>query len=190
MDQDILPRIPEHLLESLYIEEMESGSHDLFDHRIGPIQPIRIAKCPLQLPLPLSASKGYPEFRTGHVDILARRGLGRGRVKLSVWELKSPRALSHAAEQAYIYALTLRHVLRSEQGPKWYVLCEFRSPIPTELEIEAVVAISKDKEKQFREQFENMAKANRFRFGRDRISFFLALYDESNYKVLSLEQLC
>jgi hypothetical protein len=185
---DIRPGIPEHLLESKYIKEMEPSRRSLFVPQVYQIRPVKIANCPLQLPLPLSASKGYPEFRTGHVDILARRGHGRA-VRLSVWELKKPRALSHAAEQAYIYALTLRHVLRSGHGPAWYHLCGFRNRIPAKLTVEAVVAISQDRESKFRAQFADMAKVNKFNFGKDRINFFLALYDESTYKMISFDQL-
>ena len=140
--------IPEHRIESAIIEEMESGRKSKFDGMVGPILPVKVANCPLQFPLPLSASKGYPVLQFGHIDILARRGYPRN-VKLSVWELKSPGVLSHAVEQAYIYALTLRHILKSPHGKEWYKLCGFTSNVPAKLHIEAVVTITEDKKKAF-----------------------------------------
>ena len=108
-DPGVETGIPEHRIESAFIEEMELGKESKFYERVGPIQPVRVAKCPLQIPLPISASKGVPEFKSGHIDILARRGKGRN-VKLSVWELKSPKKLRYAVEQVYIYALTLLNI--------------------------------------------------------------------------------
>jgi hypothetical protein len=182
------PRIPEHRIESAFIEEMESGKKSKFLGKVGFIQPVKVARCPLQFPLPVSASKGYPELKFGHIDILARRGSGRD-VKLSVWELKSPGVLSHAVKQAYIYALTLRHILKSPHGKEWYRLCGFASNVPAKLHIEAVVAITKDKEKALRKQYEHLVAENPLQDDGDRISFFIAIYDEGTYKINSFEQL-
>jgi len=167
---------------------MESGKKSKFQGKVGFIQPIKVARCPLQFPLPVSASKGYPELKFGHIDILARRGYGRN-VKLSVWELKSPRKLNHAVEQAYIYALTLRHILKSQHGKEWYKLCGFSSNVPAKLHIEAVVAITKDKEKAFQKQYAHLVAENPLQIGGDRIGFFVALYDKTTYKIKSFEQM-
>lgn len=180
--------IPEHRIESAIIEEMESGRKSKFDGMVGPILPVKVAKCPLQFPLPLSASNGYPVLKFGHIDILARRGYPRN-VKLSVWELKSPGVLSHAVEQAYIYALTLRYILKSLHGKEWYRLCGFLSNVPAKLYIEAVVAITGDKEKALRKQYEHLVAENPLKIADDQISFFVALYDGATYKIKSFEQL-
>ena len=180
--------IPEHRIESAFIEEMESGRKSKFDGMVGPILPVKVANCPLQFPLPLSASKGYPVLQFGHIDILARRGYPRN-VKLSVWELKSPGVLSHAVEQAYIYALTLRHILKSPHGKEWYKLCGFTSNVPAKLHIEAVVAITEDKKKAFQKQYEHLIAENPLRIDGDQISFFVALYDGVTYKITSFERL-
>jgi hypothetical protein len=182
------PRIPEHRIESAFIEGMESGKKSKFQGRVGFIQPVKVARCPLQFPLPVSASKGYPELKFGHIDILARRGYGKN-VKLSVWELKSPGVLSHAVVQAYIYALTLRYILKSKHGKEWYRLCGFSSDVPAKLHIEAVVAITEDKEKAFRKQYGHLVAENPLQIGGDQISFFVALYDGATYKIKSFEQL-
>lgn len=176
--------IPEHRIESAFIEEMESGKKSKFQGKVGFIQPVKVARCPLQFPLPVSASKGYPELKFGHIDILARRGYGRN-VKLSVWELKSPGVLSHAVKQAYIYALTLRHILKSPHGKEWYKLCGFSSTVPAKLHIEAVVAITEDKEKAFRKQYEHLVAENPLQIGGDQISFFVVFYDGATYKIKS-----
>jgi hypothetical protein len=180
--------IPEHRIESAFIEEMESGRKSKFNGIVGPILPVKVANCPLQFPLPLSASKGYPVFQFGHIDILARRGYPRS-VKLSVWELKSPGMLSHGVEQAYIYALTLRYILKSPHGKEWYKLCGFSSNVPAKLYIEAVVAITEDKKKAFQKQYEHLVAENPLQIGGDQISFFVALYDGVTYKITSFEQL-
>jgi hypothetical protein len=182
------PRIPEHRIESAFIEEMESVKRSKFQGMVGFIQPVKVAQCPLQFPLPVSASKGSPVLTYGHIDILARRGYGRN-VKLSVWELKSPGVLSHAVKQAYIYALTLRHILKSRHGKEWYRLCGFSSNVPAKLHIEAVVAITEDKKKAFWKQYEHLIAENPLQIGGDQISFFVALYDGASYKIKSFEQL-
>jgi hypothetical protein len=165
---------------------MESGRKSKFDGMVGPILPVKVANCPLQFPLPLSASKGYPVLQFGHIDILARRGYPRS-VKLSVWELKSPGVLSHAVEQAYIYALTLRHILKSPHGKEWYKLCGFTSNVPAKLHIEAVVAITEDKEKAFRKQYKHLVAENPLQISGDQISFFVAIYDGATFRIKSFE---
>jgi hypothetical protein len=97
--------------------------------------------------------------------------------------------LSHGVEQAYIYALTLRHILKSKHGKEWYKLCGFSSNVPAKLHIEAVVAITEDKKKAFQKQYEHLIAENPLRIGGDQISFFVALYDGVTYKITSFERL-
>lgn len=185
---DLKIGIPEHRIEAAFIKEMESKKKNKFDGRVGLIQPVKVANCPLQIPLPFSASKGDPKFKSGHIDILARRGHGKN-VKLSVWELKSPKTLSSAVEQVYIYVLTLLHILRSKHGEEWYKLCGFKNNIPSELNIEAVVAVTKDQEEACREQYNGLIKENPLKIENDQISFSLALYDGASLKIKSFQPL-
>ena len=140
------------------------------------------------MPLPISASKGNPEPKTGHIDILARHRSGKGkRVKLSVWELKSPKAKNNPVKQAYIYALTLLYILRSRHGDEWYKLCGFKSKVPSKLVIEAVVAVSEGQEKACRDMYDCLVNINKnlLKIQNDQISFFLALYDKDSLKIKS-----
>jgi len=185
---DVKPGITEHRLESAIIEEMASGKKSKFDGKVGFILPVTVATCPLQFPLPVSASTGYPVLNFGHIDILARRGYARN-VRLSVWELKRPGTLSHAVKQVYIYTLTLRHILKSRHGKEWYILCGLASNVPAKLHIEAVVAITEDKEKEFRKQYEHLVAENPLRIGDDQISFFVAFYERASFKIRRFEPL-
>jgi hypothetical protein len=90
-------------------------------------------------------------------------------------------------EQAYIYALTLRHILKSLHGTKWYGLCGFSSNVPAKLYIEAVVAITEDKEKAFQKQYEHLIAENPLQIGGDQISFFVAYYDEATFRIKSFK---
>ena len=92
-------------------------------------------------------------------------------------------------KQAYIYALTLRHILKSGHGKEWYKLCGISSNVPAKLHIEAVVAIAEDKEKAFWKQYEHLVSENPLQIGDDRISFFVAFYDGATYKIKRFEQL-
>ncbi len=61
-----------------------------------------------------------PKPTNGNIDILARRGTGKG-TKISIWELKRPQTTAHAISQAYIYSVTLLKMLRTPQsGDIWY----------------------------------------------------------------------
>jgi hypothetical protein len=53
---------------------------------------------PFQFPLPISGNTGVPKLTDGNIDILARRGSGKG-TKISVWELKRPNTTAHAISQ-------------------------------------------------------------------------------------------
>jgi hypothetical protein len=189
--KDARTRFPEHLVESMFIQAMESSRGGLLAPLVGHIKPVKIANCPLQLPLPLSASKGYPTFPrgAGHVDILARRGLRRG-VRISLWELKQPGKIESAFGQAFIYSLTMLRILRmSGLGRQWYRLCGFSGDLPHKLVLEAVVALSQDQERSARSQFQELSRSDKFTFGGDRIQFYLALYEANNLKVTTFDPL-
>jgi hypothetical protein len=150
-------RSDEHRIESKFIEEMLKG-RGKFGRSDLEIQPVTLGGCPLQFPVPFSANKGKVEPGPGHIDILARRKGKDNKVRLSVWELKKPKAYGKAAAQAYIYATQLLLILRSDKGNEWYKLFGFSGSIPKSLEIEAVVAITPDQEKRFDSEKEKFGK--------------------------------
>lgn len=180
-------RIPEHRVESKFIQEMfkSFGKFGVPDLRI---RPVTIGRCPLQFPVPISASGGDPKASKGNIDILARRlGLGN-RTRLSVWELKRPQAYDRAASQAYIYARTLLHILRdTKNGPKWYKVFGYKGQLPRSLELEAVVTITRDRESQFNREKIELEKSTSFMFGGDRIQLYAAYYREEGQGI-RLEQ--
>ncbi len=150
-------RSDEHRIESKFIEEMLKG-RGKFGRPDLEIQPVTLGGCPLQFPVPFSANTGRPVAKTGHIDILARRKGKDNKVRLSVWELKKPKAYGKAAAQAYIYALQLLYILRSERENEWYKLFGFNRSVPKSLEIEAVVAITGDQRKRFDSEKEKFWK--------------------------------
>lgn len=144
------------------------------------IQPVFFAGFPLQFPLPISSNTGKPKASRGNIDIVVRRGTGRG-TKISIWELKKPNATGNAIEQTYIYAVTMLKVLRSRRsGKAWYQdIFGFKGNLPSKLTIEAVVAVSIENEKKktaFVEDFEEFKNANKFQIGNDTIKLYLAHY--------------
>jgi hypothetical protein len=168
-------RIEEHRIESKFIEEMLKGGGKFGGCGLK-IQPITLGDCPLQFPVPFSANTGEPVDKTGHIDILARRKGKDNKVKLSVWELKKPKAYGKAAAQAYIYALQLLYILRSERGNEWYELFGFNRPVPKSLEIEAVVAIDRKHKDKFDKEKANLGKNSLI--NGDNIKLCAAYYEE------------
>jgi hypothetical protein len=138
--------IEEHKLEWLFLREMSKRSiEDKFSGKLAYIQPVKMAGCPFQMPLPLGGSGGGPKKGDGHVDILARRRRKEDRkVVLSLWELKDVGKLAVAVKQTYIYAVTMLLMLRSPSGKQWYEIFGFNGRLPEKLEVEGVVAVSKD----------------------------------------------
>jgi len=184
--------VPEHRIESALIKEMESGSRNKLSGKCGLIQPVKLAGCPLQIPLPISASSGKPVFKTrgaGHVDILARRKSGP-RSWLSICELKAPGKVADAVAQAYIYTLTVRDLLRSAGGNEWYELFKFTTPVPDALELEAVVAVTEDVASRIAEQYQDLKAHNPLQIGNDRITFWIATYkDTPKFQFVDFRQL-
>jgi len=173
----------EHRVESKFIQEMLKGSGKFGVSGLE-IQPVTIAGCPLQFPVPISASTGQPKPGYGNIDILARhRGKNR-KTRLSVWELKKPYVYGHPASQAYIYALTLLHILRrTKNGSRWYRLFGYKNPIPKSVEIEAVVAITGDKKRKFDEEKDELQRSTPFDIGGDKIELYAAYYGEESQSI-------
>ena len=152
----------EHLIESHMIQEMKGKTKSKFGGKLSGIQPVLLnGNIPFQMPIPFSASKGYPAVSNrGNIDILSRR---EGR-KLSVWELKVPGKIDQAVAQSYIYAVALIQMLRAKclnRGSQWSGLLGFKK-LPVHLQIEAVVVISQDKklECQYYKQVAELLKNN------------------------------
>lgn len=173
----------EHRVESKFIQEMLKGSGKFGVSGLE-IQPVTIAGCPLQFPVPISASTGRPNKGYGNIDILARHRGKNKKTRLSVWELKKPHTYNHPASQAYIYALTLLHILRhTKNGSRWYKLFGFKSPIPESLEIEAVVAITEDQKKKFENEKAKLKRNASFDIDGDSIKLYAAYYKEESQSI-------
>lgn len=178
-------RSPEHRIESKFLVEMCKGT-GRFGLDSLRIKPVLIAKkFPLQMPLPISANTGLPEAGTGYIDILARHRLKNNKSRLSVWELKKPGTYQHATSQAYIYSVVLLKVLRySKRANEWYKLFGINTPIPASLEIEAVVAIDRSQEKNFKKELAFIKDNSSFTIGNDLISPYVAYYREKSGTII------
>lgn len=175
-------RIEEHRIEADFLREMASGTSGKFAGTFRNIQPVLLADCPFQFPLPVSGDTGIPEYTNGNIDILARRGTGKG-TKISIWELKKPKVTAHAIDQAYIYAVTLLKMLRTPvTGDIWYQdIIGFGGPVPDRITIEVVTAVSivtKHHRSRFEEKIKAFKNENCLEIGanKDQIDFFVAHY--------------
>lgn len=178
-------KVLEHRIESKFLVEMCKGTGK-FGLSSLRIQPVLIAnKFPLQIPLPISANTGLPKAGNGYIDILARHRLKNNKTRLSVWELKSPDAYQHAASQAYIYSVVLLKVLRhSKRASEWFKLFGFGIKIPSSLEIEAVVAISRSKEEKFKKEMSFLKEHSPLKIGNDFIRLVVAYYREKSQAII------
>lgn len=169
-------RVIEHRYESEFLQQMSSSSSSKFNGTLRDIQPVMYAGCPFQFPLPISGNTGTPVLKNGNIDILARRGTGRG-TKISIWELKRPKVTAHAIEQVYIYALTLLKMLRNQDAGKiWYKdVIGFGSDVPEKLTIECVIAVSDISSSKLEDKLRSFIKENPLDSG-DKINFFIAYY--------------
>ncbi|MEW6078312.1 MAG: hypothetical protein AB1724_10900 [Thermodesulfobacteriota bacterium] len=182
---------PEHQIETKIIEAMKNPPTK---RGMPGIQPVLIVGCPLQVPLPVKACNGKPEpsNRGGNIDILARRGRGRG-TRLSVWELKKPglstQALIKAIKQNLIYASSLVMMLRSSSGNAWYNLFEFGGSVPKELKVESVLTIALSDKTIFSNAISMFKQRPPLSIKNDSIIPYVAYYDDRTYKVVSINQI-
>jgi ribonuclease J len=177
----------EHHIESEFIQHMKDPTCKKFNGTMRGIKPVMLEGFPFQFPLPISGNTGVPKSGKGNIDILARRGTGKG-TKISIWELKRPNRTDHAIEQAYIYAVTLLKMLRApETGDIWYQdIIGFNSKIPKKMTVESVVAVSiantKNRHK-FEEKFKTFKKNNRLSIGNDTINLHIAHYKKDTLSI-------
>ncbi len=178
-------RIHEHRIESEFLKQMSDNTSKKFDGTLKGIQPVLLADCPFQFPLPISGNTGIPKATRGNIDILARRTPVGGITRISIWELKKPGNPGHAIEQAYIYAVTLIKMLRSkESGKIWYQdIIGFSGDIPDKLTIESVVAVSIKNQAAFTAKLQKFKENNILQVGSDTIKLVVAYYQEDPLKV-------
>ena len=180
----------EHQIETEIIKEMKAPPSK---SGIPNAQPVYIAECPLQVPLPIKGASGKPEKsdRGGNMDILARRRVN-GIVRLSVWELKKPKLskseIVKAIKQSIIYSTTLIMMLRSRCGKEWYDLIGFRGGIPKKIEVEAVLTIASNQKKLLNEAIGSLSKSA-LAPGNDIIMPHVAYYDYQTYKIQTINLL-
>jgi hypothetical protein len=180
-------RSQEHRVESEFLKEMANDTSKKFNGTLKNIRPVLLAGCPFQFPLPISGNTGVPRPGKGNIDILARRGTGKG-TRISIWELKKPGTTAHAIEQAYIYSVTLIKMLRSKPwGDFWYKnIIGFKGKVPHKLTIESVVALSIKSEgnrRAFTSKLKEFKAANSLKVGNDTIKLYVAYYEEAPLRV-------
>ncbi len=152
---------PEASVESDLIFRMKSG-------RVGPWrfqQPVCLAGMPLQVLMPITASRSEPMLGDGHIDVLAR--LGRGGKGLRVYEVKAPGArVENALNQAVAYSVALKFLLTQDDAVArraWWRLLEF-SKQPNHmprLEAFAYVADNPENRSRLEKACRRLATANR-----------------------------
>ena len=139
----------ESSLESLILDEMEKNSRDKFLGSLHNIQPVKIFdKLRFQMPTPLSAHTGSPEYKKGkwgNIDILSRI-VKNGNTNLGIIELKKNDRKSstykHAVAQSIIYSICIRYLLRANiTGEKWWQLFGYKRKLPKELTLFSVAMI-------------------------------------------------
>jgi len=186
-------RVPEHRVESEFLKQMADDTSGKFAGTLKNIQPVLWAGCPFQFPLPISGNTGVPKPGKGNIDILARRGTGKG-TRISIWELKKPGTSAHAIEQAYIYSVTLIKMLRSKTwGDFWYNnVIGFKGKVPDKLSIESVVAVSIKSERNqsaFTAKLQEFKAKNSLNVGNDSIKLFVAHYQEGPPMVVDMQEI-
>jgi len=181
----------EHHIESEFLRHMKDPTGSKFNGTLRGIQPVMLGAFPFQFPVPISGNTGVPKLTKGNIDILARRGAGKG-TKISVWELKRPDTTAQAISQAYIYSVTLLKMLRTQQsGDIWYRdIIGFGCKVPDKLAIESVVAVSIADDRN-RQMFEDKLRAfkskNPLSVGNDTISLHIAHYRKDPLTVEMME---
>lgn len=133
----------EHRLESALYTEFERGSSA--SKAFSGIQPVKFGGVRLGFPTPLTASNhhtvNYSGPRGGNVDILVRWGMPKSRlcvIELKDENKKASETPEDAVEQAIVYAVFLRELLRCPCGAVWWKLFGFSRRLPDTLHIDAM----------------------------------------------------
>jgi len=183
-------RVIEHKVESEFLKQMADKTVSKFSGTFKNIQPVLFAGCPFQFPLPIAGNTGSPVRKNGNIDILARRGTGKG-TRISIWELKKPNTTAHAIEQAYIYAVTLIKMLQTDSANIWYQdIIGFKGVVPDSMTMECVLGVSlkSDKSKAaFVEKARQFTINNPMSVEFAKIKFYVAHYKESPLTVELIE---
>jgi len=182
-----VPKSEEHKLEAQILKELEK--EDGKTKFAGTLRNVRHCgltrhEYPLQVPVPISGSSGAPKATRGNIDILARRGVGRGTF-LSVWELKRPGEIQAALAQAYIYAVSVILMLRGKQGAAWYRNFQFTGSIPKNLHVEAVAVLTEDQAAELKTAHAQLIKESPLELPAElaRISLHAAFYDPKRLSI-------
>ena len=125
-------RNEEHRIQNLLLRELAKKKGE--DKYIKFIQPVRLQRCFLEIPTPLTGSTHDPKYAKqngGGIDILARVGHGRT-TRLGVIEVKDENKpgenIFDVLNQAVTYACFIHKLLRSESGKEWCRLFGYRKP--------------------------------------------------------------
>ncbi len=133
----------EHRLESALYADFENGSaaSKAFDG----IEPVRFGNVRLPFPTPMGASDhGKPRYcgaSGGNIDILVRWKMRKSRlcvIELKDENKKGAETPEQVIEQAIVYAVFLRELLRSPCGAGWWTLFGFSRALPKKLHIDAM----------------------------------------------------
>jgi len=144
---------PEKAVEAELIQQLRGSPKRGHLAAVRRLQPVLLAGCPFQVPLPISASKD-PKVARGSVDVLAR-----GDRRFRVIEIKAPNAskreVEHAFDQAVAYCAALDQLLRGPAKSTYLRLLGKRSRAGVkQLRIDAAVAV----EQPDRERVEKAAR--------------------------------
>jgi hypothetical protein len=187
-----VPKSEEHQLEARILKALEERRGEpKFAGTLRNVRHCGLTKheYPLQVPVHISGNTGTPVATRGNIDILARRGLGRG-TYLSVWELKRPGEIQHALAQAYIYAVSIILMLRGHQGDTWYRNFQFKSPVPSSsLHVEAVTVLTEDQAPKLKAAHARLIKESPLLLPAEqaRISLHAAYYDPKSLAIEWIE---
>ena len=125
-------RNEEHRIQNLLLRELAKKKGE--EKYIRFIQPVRLQRCFLEIPTPLTGSTHDPKYAKqngGGIDILARVGHGRT-TRLGVIEVKDENKpgenIFDVLNQAVTYACFIHKLLRSESGKEWCRLFGYSKP--------------------------------------------------------------
>ena len=138
-------RNEEHRIQNLLLRELAKKKGE--EKYIRFIQPVRLQRCFLEIPTPLTGSTHDPKYAKqngGGIDILARVGHGRT-TRLGVIEVKDENKpgenIFDVLNQAVTYACFIHKLLRSESAKEWCELFGYSKPEGNPIIIDAIAAM-------------------------------------------------
>ena len=185
----------EHMLESLILDEMENKSSEKFKGTFRNVQPVGLTGTDLrfQMPVPLSANTGNPNYTIGYIDILSRVGRGTA-TKLAIMELKRDRrgSYKHAVAQSIIYSLCIQSILRNRTiGKKWWNFFGFNRALPQKLTLHATVFLPHTLNGLYQKEIIDLGlnKQNtKIQIGEDFIKSDFVFFQKENERIVIMNQ--